>query len=159
MTVSKRRFLFDRMLGKLSKKMRMLGYDSVLNPEGEEGRFLLNAARSGRTAVTRARALGDRPGPPPVILRSQDVHDQIVELFAALGERPSFDPFTRCIECNEALVGESPENVLGMVPTKVRNIFDEYHRCPGCGRIYWKGTHWQAMADEVKRIEERFEKV
>lgn len=146
------------MLGKLNKKMRMLGYDSILNPEGEEGRFLLNAARSGRTAVTRARALGDRPGPPPVILRSEDVQDQIVELFAALGEHPSFDPFTRCIECNEVLVKESPENVLNIVPPKVGSTFDEYHRCPGCGRIYWKGTHWQAMTDEIELIEERFKR-
>jgi len=30
-------------------------YDAKLNPEGENGRFLLNASKEGRIAVTRAR--------------------------------------------------------------------------------------------------------
>ena len=39
--------LFDRMLGKLCRAMRLLGYDAVLNSEGESGRFLLTAREPG----------------------------------------------------------------------------------------------------------------
>jgi uncharacterized protein with PIN domain len=155
MSRKKRRFLFDRMLGKLCTKMRMLGYDSKLNPEGENGRFFLNAAREDRTPVTRARAMRDRPGPRPVILQSEDVVDQIVELFKALREPPRFEPFSRCLECNAPLVEESGEAVRGEVPSYVEQAFRRFHRCPECRRIYWEGTHFQAMAREVKEIEER----
>ena len=148
-------FLFDRMLGRLCTKMRMLGYDAALNPEGETGRFLLNAARAGRVAVTRSRSLGDRPGPRPVVLRAEDVLDQIVELFAALGEPPRLEPFTRCLECNAVLVERSAGEARGRVPPHVGETFAEYRGCPVCGRVYWKGTHWNAMAAEVRRIEER----
>lgn len=151
----KRAFLFDRMLGRLCTKMRMLGCDAALNPEGESGRFLLNAARDGRTAVTRSRSLGDRPGPRPVVLRAEEVADQIVELFAALGEQPRFDPFTRCLECNVLLVEQPAAEARSRVPRHVGESFAEYHRCPSCGRLFWKGTHWDAMAAEVRRIEER----
>lgn len=151
----KRTFLFDRMLGRLCVKMRMLGYDAELCPEGESGRFLLNALRDGRTAVTRARACGDRPGPRPVVLRSGETVEQLVELFAALGEPPRFEPFTRCLECNALLVEMPAEDARAAVPSHVGASFAEYHRCPSCSRVFWKGTHWNAMADEVKRIEER----
>ena len=155
----KRRFLFDRMLGRLAAKMRMLGYDSELCAEGESGRFLLNALRDGRTAVTRSRARGDRPGPPPIVLRSEETLDQIAELFAALGEPPRFKPFTRCLECNALLETMPVDEAREAVPPHVVASFSEYHRCPSCARVFWKGTHWNAMADEVKRIEDRLKTI
>lgn len=153
-----RAFLFDRMLGKLCVKMRMLGYDAKLNPEGETGRFLVNAMKEGRTAVTRARGAFDRPGPQPVIIRSGDVDVQIVELFAATGDTPRFEPFTRCLKCNTLLVEEPETSVRGLVPERVMNDFHRFHRCPDCGRIYWEGSHFQAMSDDVKAIEAKLRK-
>jgi uncharacterized protein with PIN domain len=109
--------------------------------------------------VTGARSLGDRPGPRPVVLRAEDVLDQIVELFAALGEAPLIEPFTRCLECNALLVEQPADEARALIPPYVGNTFAEFHRCPSCGRIFWKGTHWTAMADEVKRIEERLKTI
>jgi uncharacterized protein len=154
----KRSFLLDRMLGKLCVKLRMLGVDAKLNPEGEAGRFLVNAMREGRTAVTRARSRGDRPGPRPVVLSATDAAGQIVELFAAFDEAPCFEPFTRCIECNELLVEAPEEAVRGRIPPNVEKSFHRFHACPACGRVYWEGSHFQAMTDEVKRIEARLKK-
>jgi uncharacterized protein with PIN domain len=152
---NRRSFLLDRMLGKLCVKLRMLGVDAKLNPEGEAGRFLVNALKEGRTAVTRARSQGDRPGPRPIVLASSGTVEQIVELFAAIREAPRFEPFTRCLECNALLVETPEEAVKGHVPPGVERDFHIFHRCPACGRIYWKGGHFQAMTDEVKAIEAR----
>jgi uncharacterized protein with PIN domain len=151
---SKRTFLFDRMLGKLCRKMRLLGYDAKINPEGETGRFLVNAEQEGRTAVTRSTRHQDRPGRPAVVLESTGSLEQIAELFKSLGEPPHFEPFTRCIECNTALVEESPSSVRGEVPPYIEERFKRFHRCPECRRIYWEGSHYQAMAEEIKSIEE-----
>ncbi len=148
-----RSFLLDRMLGKLCVKLRMLGVDAKLNPEGETGRFLVNAMKEGREAVTRSRHPGDRPGPRPVILASPDTAGQIVELFAAIGEAPRFEPFTRCLECNVLLVEAPEETVKGRIPPNVEKNFHRFHACPACGRVYWEGSHFQAMKDEVKRFE------
>jgi uncharacterized protein with PIN domain len=158
MRQKKHAFLFDRMLGKLCVKMRMLGVDALLNPVGEGGRFLLNAMKENRTAVTRARSMGDRPGPKPVILRSDDVNEQIVELFTAIGETPRFEPFTRCLKCNALLAEEAEEAVKGEVPPYVEKKFHRFHRCPACRRIYWEGSHFQAMSVEVKELEAKLKK-
>jgi uncharacterized protein with PIN domain len=148
-------FLFDRMLGKLCVKLRMLGYDSKFNPEGENGRFLLNAAKEGRIAVTRARGMRDRPGPKPVVLGSEGVSEQIIELFAALRLSPHFEPFTRCLECNAPLAEETAEAVKGQIPPYIEKNFERFHRCSECKRIYWEGSHFQAMSEEVKELETR----
>jgi len=158
MREKKRSFLFDRMLGRLCIKMRMLGYDSKLNPEGENGRFLLNAAKEGRIAVTRARSMRDRTGPKPLILGSEDTAEQIVELFTALGLAPRCEPFTRCLECNGLLVEENAEALRGQIPPYIENSFQRFHRCPDCKRIYWEGSHFQAMLGEVKELEAKMKK-
>jgi uncharacterized protein with PIN domain len=150
---SKRAFLFDRMLGSLCRKMRLLGYDCELLPEGETGRFLVVAEREDRIAVTRARRHSDRPGKPAVVLKKETVKEQIIELFETLGEAPRFEPFTRCLECNELLVEHPPAAVKGNVPPYIERTFTLFHRCPGCGRLYWEGSHYQAMAEEIREIE------
>lgn len=150
----KKKFLFDRMLGKLCRKMRLLGYDSKLNPEGEAGRFLINADQEERIAVTRSSRHHDRPGSSPLILSGEETSEQVVELFRKLGEKPTFEPFTRCLECNVELVEESQSSVHGEIPPLVEKEFKNYHRCPGCRRIYWEGSHYQAMAEEIKEIED-----
>lgn len=147
------KFLFDRMLGRLCKKMRLLGFDCKLNPEGETGRFLINASREGRVPVTMAKRRMERPGHKPVVLESIGTKEQIVELFKKLGEQPRFAPFTRCLECNELLVEEEAESVADKVPTFVSENFDKFFRCPSCGRIYWRGTHYDAMKRDVEKIE------
>jgi uncharacterized protein with PIN domain len=158
MREKKRSFLFDRMLGKLCTKMRMLGYDAKLNPEGENGRFLLNASKEGRIAVTRARVLRDRPGPKPLVLGSEDTAEQIVEIFTVLELAPRFEPFTRCLECNALLVEEAAEALKGQVPPYIEKSFQRFHRCPECRRLYWEGSHFQAMLGEVKKLEAKMKK-
>ncbi len=154
MNRSRPALLFDRMLGRLCRTMRLLGYDAELNREGESGRFFLNAETLSRVAVTRSRGLRDRPGARPIVIESEEIMDQIVELFSKLGRKPDFAPFTRCLECNELLTKEPPESVLGEVPSYIIKNFDEFHRCPACRRVFWRGSHFEAMVRKIEEIEQ-----
>ena len=53
--------------------------------------------------------------------------------------------FTICLECNQPLEGKSKQQVQGRVPHFVFQTRNQYVECPTCHRIYWRGTHWQAM--------------
>jgi uncharacterized protein with PIN domain len=150
----KYKFLCDLMLGSLCRKLRLFGFDAELNREGEAGRFLVRADREGRVAVTRARRHYDKPpGRLPVVLCSNSVTGQIVELFKALGGEPRFEPFTRCLECNVELVDEAVDTAKAEVPEYIAEHFEEYHRCPSCRRLYWKGSHYEAMVEEIDKIQ------
>lgn len=151
------KFLFDRMLGSLCRRMRLLGFDSRLNQESETGRFLLNAEQEGRLAVTLSVRDSDRPGKEPLILESRDLAGQILELMDYFPEPPSFRPFTRCLNCNRELSEISPEEAEGRAPEKVLEIFGEFMECPECRRVYWKGSHYEDMLEEVRRIESLLE--
>jgi hypothetical protein len=46
------------------------------------------------------------------------------------------------------------EEVRDRVPPYVFQTQREYVECPACHRIYWKGTHWQAMVKTIKEFVE-----
>ncbi len=61
-------------------------------------------------------------------------------------------PFSRCIECNEALEPVKKEEVYGVVPHHVYNTQPAFSRCPSCRKVYWKGTHWQQMKEKMDLV-------
>ncbi len=148
-------FLFDGMLGRLCRKMRLLGYDSELAGPGDSHLFLLRAEEEGRAAVTAATRRVDRRGPPPVVLQRHGLASRIAEIFAATGETPLIEPFTICLECNAALRRLRPADAAGKVPPRVLHAHDSFRTCPICRRIYWEGSHHMAMARQIKTILER----
>lgn len=149
------RFLLDGMLGRLCRKMRMLGCDCELIGGGRSPYLLLDAEKAGRIAVTAATRELDRRGPPPVILRRASAPERIAELFAAIGEIPAIEPFTLCLECNVPLGAISPEKAAPRVPPRIARDFREFHECTECGRIYWKGSHYDEMEKQVEAIMQR----
>ena len=64
-------------------------------------------------------------------------------------------PFTRCMECNEQIRPVSKRQVTAMLETETAASFDEFWHCPGCGRIYWKGSHYDRLAGLVASVLDR----
>lgn len=157
----KSRFLCDGMLGRLCRALRLLGYDARLAGPGESPLLLVNAASEGRVAVTAARRRLDRRGPAPIVLHRPGCSAQIVELFATLrgtsGESPVIEPFTRCLECNVVLEAAPPAAVAADVPERILAGRENFVRCPACARVYWCGSHWEALRARVERIRRRLD--
>lgn len=149
------KFLVDRMLGKLAKELRMLGYDTIYY-RGEDPHQLLQLARQeGRVILTRntkliPKRLGDR------ILRvTEDKPSlQLKELIQK--GHISLDGeslFSRCLLCN-VLLKEIPRGEAeGKVPDFIFYQQKEFFQCPHCRKIYWQGSHQENMQ---KRVEELF---
>ncbi len=132
--------------------MRMLGYDSLFYMSTSPSRFLEDAGAADRIAVTAATRKTDRRGPQPLVLRSVETTRRISEIFSLLPESPRFQPFTICLECNTPVEKREKEKVTGNVPEKILARFEEFFFCPGCRKIYWKGSHYEAMQKEIDRI-------
>ena len=137
------RFITDRSLGRLSRWLRLLGYDTVYYRGEADRAFLRMAEKEGRVVVTKKRDLAGRSHPGPMILLREDrVGDQIREVLSQLSIQP--DPavmFRRCLLCNEYLEEVAPESVAGVVPDYVLRQGRDFKRCPRCGRVFWPGTH------------------
>jgi uncharacterized protein with PIN domain len=99
------KFLADSSLGRLSRWLRILGYDTVYWRGEADRAFLRIAERQGRAVLTRRKDVLARQHPGIVLLVETDrVEDQIVEVLGKLGIRPEPDTFfTVCLRCNESL--------------------------------------------------------
>ena len=152
------KFLVDRMLGKLAKKLRMLGYDAVYY-RGENTDELIRMARGdGRVILTRnPRVLPKRPEDRIIGLTEDDPRLQLKRLVQT--GHISFDPeniLSRCLLCNSLIEGIPKEEAEGKVPDFIFYQQKVFLRCPQCRRIYWEGSHPRRMQ---KGIEELFERI
>ena len=109
------------------------------------------AAAEDRVLLTRDRDLTKRRviqsgAVRAILIRHDDVTAQLRQVFAELGLDIE-QSLTRCIECNAELEPRHADIVAERVPPFVRSTQTRYSECPGCGRIYWAGTHWQHMRE------------
>jgi uncharacterized protein with PIN domain len=147
------RFAADRMLGRLARWLRVLGFDTAYRADLPGSRLLTLAAREGRIVLTRDARLRCPRGRTRVLrIRSDRFRDQLRELdrevpLGGVGERPS-----RCVECNVEVQLLAPGDVPPSVPEYVRATQHEFQRCPRCRRVYWPATHRTRMDEEIARL-------
>ena len=147
------RFIADRTLGKLAKKLRVLGFDVVYWRGGNLEGALKAAAGDGRALLTRSRRVPEnRSALPILVVEANDPAQQIQQVLSAFKLRPEASQFfSRCLMCNEALVPVSKEEAEGKVPDFIHRTYDSFHICPRCRRIYWPGTHFERMKKEMEK--------
>lgn len=151
-------FLCDAMLGSLARWLRFFGLDAAYLEPGAPDRVLAELAETeGRWLVTRDRELAS-VGPRTLLVRSQDLDDQLVEVFSRLAIRPAADlGSSRCGECNGALERVARDEVARSVPRHVRATAEGFRRCTGCGRIYWRGSHSHRIVRRMRLIAARLD--
>ena len=143
------RFVVDSMLGRLSKWLRALGYDTHYQPYYRpdaidafliKGSILLT--RHQRRAELAAHA---------VLLHGNRVGEQLIELKNELHLEPDRSVwFHRCLRCNAVLKRASRLEARENIPEYVfyQNL-SEIRFCPMCGRFYWKGSHRLRMERQL----------
>lgn len=147
------RFVTDVMLGRLSRWLRLLGFDTASELR-EDLRLLQSAVAEQRTLLTRDRALieqGDRMGINCIYISSSQLEDQIVELFQRLGRSTiDLDPAkSRCPMCNGELKTVPRDELPDRVPEKVLIYHSEFFVCASCRKIYWMGRHWENIEKKI----------
>jgi hypothetical protein len=143
------RLLADCMLGRLAKWLRLLGYDTAYENDAADHALARRARAEGRVLLTRDHALAKRRGLRTLLIESQVLEEQVQEVQEALGPPPDLS-LSRCSVCNVALEEVSPAEVADRVPPYVLKNQSEFRYCPGCGRVYWPGSHVQAMGEQLE---------
>lgn len=147
------RFLADAMLGRLARWLRLLGFDTLYEADLPDAEVVRRALEEERWILTRDRALPAEWRVSGVrVLASEDLREQLAEVVRSFRLAPLVRPFSRCGECNAPLAPVSRDAVAGAVPPRVAAREREFRRCPGCGRIYWRGSHTARMESAIERI-------
>ena len=139
------RFVLDVHLGRLAAYLRLAGFDTVYRNTFDDAE-LAEIAAGGRVLLTRDRELLKRRAVTRGYwLRATSPRSQLAEVLRRFDLSGAVRPFCRCLRCN-ALVRPVPKaDVVAELPPRTRQYYDEFFRCPGCDRIYWRGGHFDAL--------------
>lgn len=146
------KLLLDGMLGRLAKWLRLLGYDTAYFPDLDDNELVRLARAQGRILLTRDRELTRRRRLSCLFVESDELEEQIQQVISKL-HLETERPFSRCPVCNTPLQEVEKSRVKGHVPPYVFRTKEHFSLCPECDRIYWRGTHWAKMREEMARIQ------
>jgi len=139
------KFIADVMLGKLAKRMRLLGFDVLYDHAYQDNEVLRLALDQGRVILTRDTALASRPLAQNHILIGSDLVDEQLHQVVEMSSLPSTAMLTRCSACNTILTVPGRNEVRDLVSIHVYEQHRDFLRCETGERIYWKGTHVRNM--------------
>jgi len=147
-------FVLDVHLGTLAGYLRMFGFDAVLcGRQGDEEIARLSRQQK-RILLTRDRGLlMRRIVTHGLLVRSLVPRLQLAQVFSRFdlagpvrsATGGSTGLFSRCMACNGVLERIDKSHIVEMVPPLVAEACAEFSRCPGCGKVFWRGTHWEGM--------------
>jgi len=157
--VAELKFIVDNNVGKLAKWLRMMGYDAVFFDGSDDAYLVAKALAEDRVILTRDTQLVKRGiitsgRLKAILLQTDEPEPQIRQVVQTLKLDFQSRPFTLCLECNQPLEARSKAEVKERVPPYVFQTQSQYMECPHCRRIYWRGTHWQAMTRKLQRLME-----
>jgi uncharacterized protein with PIN domain len=144
-------------VGKLARWLRMMGFDSVFFTGADDSELVKQALAEDRVLLTRDTGIFQRRAVKSgklraVLFDSEEPEQQMRRLLAEFELVKEARPFTLCLECNKPLVEKNRDEVKDHVPPYVFTSQTHYVECPFCRRIYWRGTHWQAMKKKLQKL-------
>ena len=157
LTIERPTFIIDHNVGKLAKLLRLLGFDSAFFT-GEKDSQMVNIALSEkRVILTRdthilERRLITKKRVKALLIKTEKPEHQIAQVINELYLQNELLPFTLCLECNRPLHSVKKDEIQERVPPYVFQTQNEFVECPHCLRVYWKGTHWNAMMQRLNKL-------
>jgi len=147
------RFVVDVHLGRLARLLRLVGLDVRWGSDLTDDEMVAISRAERRIVLTRDRGLLKRRlVTHGLFVRSDRPLDQVVDVLRRLDLGDRLAPFTRCLACGDVLVPVPKAEVLDRLQPLTRQHYDEFHRCAGCGRVYWRGSHHAGLAAVVDAI-------
>jgi uncharacterized protein len=147
------RFVCDVHLGTLSRRLRLLGLDTLYDRSWDDLQLADVAAREDRILLSRDRGLLKRRSVTHGYLpRSDDPDEQTVEVAARFRLGEHLAPSTRCVRCNGVLAPVDRAEVADEVPPRTLATIATYTRCGSCDQVYWPGSHQDAVAPLISRV-------
>lgn len=140
------------MLGKLAKWLRILGFDAVFFSRIDDLDLLNLAKKENRVLLTKDTGLLEQADIPSLYIESDDWEDQVVQVLCHFKLKDQMRPYSRCVECNEALKDLPKERAENLVTPYVYRNAESFSLCPKCGRVFWPGTHHRHMRSKIDAV-------
>lgn len=155
------KFVADRMLGRLSRWLRLFGYDTleIKKQENEDDLLLELAEKEDRILISRDALLirkAIKKGLGAYDVQSPRIMEQLFEMQSQFNL--SFEPkMDRCTLCN-SLIRKIDPSEIELLKTKEYVHPERLEKrtelwiCDNCGQVYWQGSHWKNILQRVNEL-------
>lgn len=157
---NKKTFVVDAMLGKLSKKLRLLGYDTVYSSDIDDDKLIQLAKDENRIIISKDSQLVKKAIKQNLttILISET---EEIKQFREINEKIILEKLieggkSRCTICNGVLSKIEKKDVDGKIPKGVLENTEEFWKCEKCQKIYWEGSHIRNLQKFTAKLNDRF---
>ncbi|MBN1151540.1 twitching motility protein PilT [candidate division WOR-3 bacterium] len=147
------KFIADVHLGILSRRLRLLGFDCKYQNNFEDSQIADIAQKESRTVLTRdVQLLMRKKVNYGYWIRNTKTEDQIIEVCDKFALFDQINPFSLCTECGGKLSPVEKKQIISEIPWGTSQRYNEFYVCSGCGKIYWKGSHFFRLQKIVEYI-------
>ena len=150
-------FFCDAMLGGLARWLRAAGYDAAFEHGIDDGDLVRRCLDQGRVLLSSDGPMFERN-----LIKSGRVRAVFVPRQQSKLERLDFvvrhlrlplrSP--RCMACGGELAEVPKHSVLAEAPPLAYRSCERFWRCGRCGKLLWRGTHWQRITRRLGEIAE-----
>ena len=146
------KFATENTLGKLTKWLRILGFDACEKSIDDGGKDTTLGYDRYQLTRTRKRIeqLNQING---LFIQSNEPFEQIKEVIRAFDiTEKDLKPFSRCVVCNSPIEPIDKETIRHIIPDYVWDNHDKFQQCPKCHKIYWAGSHFEKGMKRIKAL-------
>ncbi len=140
--LSNPRFILDVHLGKLCRKLRLLGFDCLYRNDYEDREIVDIGVAEQRTVLTRDRGILKYAVVRSGLLIRHD--NDLLQAAQILNRYQLWEQIrleTRCPLCNGLLEAVEKRVVFADLKPETRRCCHAFRRCRSCSQIYWQGAH------------------
>lgn len=147
------KFYADSMLGKLARWLRLMGFSvEYATSEISDNEIIERCNEQGLFLITRDKELSARYR-NSLYMESDNYAEQLKHFTSIYRPIPELY-FSRCPLCNGLVQKERTEDYKGHLPEGVRKNQKMVHVCMDCGKVYWEGSHFDAILKRINQINE-----
>jgi uncharacterized protein with PIN domain len=150
-----KRFVLDVHLGRLAAHLRMLGFDTLYPEDYRDEELARISSEENRILLTRDVGLLKRSIVKyGYFVQETDPWRQLAEILKRFDLIGSESQMRRCTQCNGSLHQVDKNAIADQVMPQTREVYDEFFACASCGKIYWKGSHYDRLEAFMRNLTE-----
>jgi uncharacterized protein with PIN domain len=146
------------MLGRLTRWLRLLGYDVKYSSNMEDKQLIAIAKKEKRILLTRDFELYQQAtakGLETFYVEGQTKAEKLAKLAKRFSVKLEVDMSTsRCPKCNTKVKPIMKEKIAEKVEENTFTHYNEFWTCPKCKQIYWQGAHWTKIRKTLDKANE-----
>jgi uncharacterized protein len=146
-------FVADVHLGRLAAYLRMLGFDTLYERDYDDETLANISADQHRILLTRDVGLLKRKIVTlGYFVRETDPWKQLEEILRRFNLLSITMCADRCTNCNGSLEKVDKAEIADQLQQETRQYYDDFKQCQDCGKIYWRGSHYERMEQFLDQL-------